>query len=86
MSELQSPNVWQYKPWWCQPWSIILTGGGIIVGSWLLLHQVWVTCLVSVPIALWWIYFLIVWPNLVSRSGVLLNLSAQDQFEDQQKE
>lgn len=19
-------SIWQLKPWWCQPWSILLTG------------------------------------------------------------
>jgi hypothetical protein len=23
---MNQPNLWQSKPWWCQPWTIILTG------------------------------------------------------------
>ncbi|MFN9181088.1 MAG: DUF6737 family protein, partial [Dolichospermum sp.] len=25
MSEQQTISPWKYKPWWCQPWSIIMT-------------------------------------------------------------
>jgi hypothetical protein len=60
-------SVWQYKPWWCQPWSIVLTGVAIIGGSWLLLHRVWVTALVTVPILTWMGYFLLVYPRLVNQ-------------------
>ncbi len=58
-------SVWDYKPWWCQPWSILLTGCVIISGSWLLLHRFWITGLVAVPILLWMYYFLLVYPRLV---------------------
>ncbi len=63
-----SINVWDYKPWWCQPWSILLTGLGIIVGSWLILHRVWITAIASVPILVWMGYFLILFPRLVAAS------------------
>ncbi|MFM7787820.1 MAG: DUF6737 family protein, partial [Microcystis panniformis] len=26
MSNSKSDNVWNHKPRWCQPWSILLTG------------------------------------------------------------
>jgi hypothetical protein len=57
-------NVWDYKPWWCQPWSIILTGISIIVTSWLLTKIVWIAIGISIPIILWWVYFLIFYPQL----------------------
>ncbi|MEC4892124.1 MAG: DUF6737 family protein [Oscillatoria sp. PMC 1051.18] len=71
MSGQKTINPWDYKPWWCQPWSIILTGVLLISGSWLLTTTAWVTLLVSVPIVAWWTYFLIFWPKLVQSSLVL---------------
>ena len=56
-------SIWQTKPWWCQPWSILLTGIAIPLGTWLLLHQWWVTLPIVVGIALWWLLFLVVVPT-----------------------
>ena len=57
-------SVWNYKPWWCQPWSIILTGITIVTGSWLLIHSLWLSILCSLAIATWWFYFLILYPRM----------------------
>jgi len=62
-SNTQSTNIWEHKPGWCQPWSIILTGLVIITLCWLLLHLVWLTIAISLPIIAWWIYFLILYPQ-----------------------
>ena len=62
-SNSKSINVWDYKPAWCQPWSIILTGVTIIAGSWLVLHNVWITTAVSLLIIAWWVYFLLLYPK-----------------------
>ena len=62
-SNTKSTNVWDYKPGWCQPWSIILTGVSAIAGSWLLLHNFWISLAVSLPIIAWWVYFLILYPK-----------------------
>ncbi|MCC0176055.1 hypothetical protein I4641_03560 [Waterburya agarophytonicola K14] len=59
----ESTNIWDYKPSWCQPWSIILTGASITFASWLVLHTTWITIGVAGAIALWWIYFLIIYPK-----------------------
>ena len=59
----ESTNVWDYKPTWCQPWSIILTGISLIFASWLILHNVWLTLAVSLAMFVWWIYFLVVYPK-----------------------
>ena len=56
-------NIWNYKPWWCQPWSIILTGIAIIGSIWLLFNTIWSTVLIAIPITLWWIYFLVLYPQ-----------------------
>jgi hypothetical protein len=74
-------NVWQYKPWWCQPWSIVLTGVAIIGGSWLLLHRVWVTALVTVPILTWMGYFLLAYPRLVNQMLTDAAIQAQESTE-----
>lgn len=58
-------NVWRYKPWWCQPWTIVLTGLIIIFSSWLLWHILWLSFLVAMPIMVWWIYFLLLYPRMV---------------------
>ncbi len=71
---MQTPpsiNPWHYKPWWCQPWSIALTGFGIIGGSWLVFHRYWLTGLVALPLGAWMTFFLLVWPRLMVESGLL---------------
>jgi hypothetical protein len=60
-------SVWNDKPWWCQPWSIALTGVTLISGSWLLLKTLWVTVLVAVPVLVWMGFFLLVYPRLVGQ-------------------
>jgi hypothetical protein len=67
LSEPKSFNIWNYKPWWCQPWSILLTGISIVGGSWLLAKNLWITLGLSVPVLLWWSYFLILYPRLVEK-------------------
>ena len=59
-------NPWQYKPWWCQPWSILLTGNGAIALSWIVFHRLWLTLLVALPLIAWMSFFLILWPRLMA--------------------
>jgi hypothetical protein len=61
----QPINPWNYKPWWCQPWSILLTGISIISGSWIIFKTIWLTVLVTLPISAWMGFFLLIWPQLV---------------------
>ena len=58
-----STNVWDTKPVWCQPWSILLTGGSIIAGANALSHGtlLW-TALAAGPILVWWFVFLVALP------------------------
>ncbi|OUC16465.1 MAG: hypothetical protein B0A82_01500 [Alkalinema sp. CACIAM 70d] len=74
-SPVPESTVWQYKPWWCQPWSIVLTGVTIIAGSWWLLRMVWVTVLVGFPIGLWMVYFVLIYPKLMADSGLLQEIA-----------
>lgn len=57
-----SHSIWAVKPWWCQPWSIILTGLCIPTVSWLLLHRLWLTIPIAGIILLWWVLFLVLVP------------------------
>lgn len=66
--ELEKSNPWKYKPWWCQPWSILLTGTAIITSSWLLFRIIWLTVIVSIPILIWMGFFLLIWPKLMAES------------------
>lgn len=59
-------NIWHYKPWWCQPWSIILTGVVLIGGSWVLLHRIWVTALIAIPILIWMGFFILLYPRAIA--------------------
>jgi hypothetical protein len=60
-------NVWNYKPWWCQPWSIILTGITLIGMSWLVWHTLWLSIVVAAPIIVWWVYFLLLYPRITQK-------------------
>jgi hypothetical protein len=71
MSEQKPISPWNYKPWWCQPWSIVLTGVTLISGSWLIFKIIWLTILVAIPLLIWMGFFLLIWPKLMIRSGVL---------------
>ena len=59
----KSTNIWDYKPAWCQPWSIVLTGIVVTMASWMVLHTLWISLGVAVAIAVWWTYFLIIYPK-----------------------
>lgn len=61
-------NLWDHKPWWCQPWSIILTGITIISGSWWLLNNIFLTIILSILIFIWWFYFLYLYPRLIAHT------------------
>lgn len=56
-------SMWTLKPWWCQPWSIILTGILIPLASWVLLHRLWISLPVAFVILVWWMLFLVVVPT-----------------------
>ncbi|BAY98260.1 hypothetical protein NIES37_22080 [Tolypothrix tenuis PCC 7101] len=71
MQDKKPISPWNYKPWWCQPWSIVLTGITLISGSWLIFKTIWLTVIISIPILLWMGFFLLIWPQLIIRSGIL---------------
>jgi len=63
MSMSFSDKFWATKSWWCQPWSIVLTGVTILAFSWLCFHKVLITSLLSLPVLFWWFLFLVVAPT-----------------------
>ncbi|MGJ3246693.1 MAG: DUF6737 family protein [Elainellaceae cyanobacterium] len=65
--QLPSTRIWDYKPWWCQPWSIVLTGVTLISGSWILFRTVWITAIIAMPILAWMGFFLLIYPRLVAQ-------------------
>ena len=58
-----TPSIWQQKPWWCQPWSIILTGIVLPTGVWFVTHLWWLTLPVVAGILVWWWLFLYLVPK-----------------------
>ena len=55
-------SLWALKPWWCQPWSIVLTGLAVVLASWWLLRLWWVSLPVGLAVLVWWWLFLVVVP------------------------
>jgi hypothetical protein len=55
-------SFWAHKPWWCQPWTILLTGATGIGLSWWLLHRWWITLPLTALVLLWWGLFLVLVP------------------------
>ena len=58
----RNPSIWTIKPWWCQPWSIVLTGVVITLASWIVFPHWWATALVAVGVLGWWTLFLVLVP------------------------
>ena len=51
-------SIWASKPWWCQPWTIVLSGLVAVACSWVLLHRWWISVPVSLAVLAWWGLFL----------------------------
>lgn len=64
---METESLWSHKPWWCQPWSILLTGTLLIAGSWILFHTIWLTVVVALPVLAWMGFFIVVAPRLWTR-------------------
>ncbi|WP_320676709.1 DUF6737 family protein [Prochlorococcus sp. MIT 1300] len=60
---MEKNSIWSQKPWWCQPWSILLTGILVITFSWLFFNSLIITTFVLAGVVLWWWLFLIFAPN-----------------------
>lgn len=62
LEDPMSESMWAAKPWWCQPWSILLTGVSIPAASWVLLHRLWITVPIAGVMLVWWLLFLVLVP------------------------
>lgn len=60
---LEYESVWDTKPAWCQPWTIVLTGCIAVLISWFTVHSVIATALVTAAIGAWWYIFLYSYPQ-----------------------
>ncbi|BBN05845.1 hypothetical protein MPTK1_3g16400 [Marchantia polymorpha subsp. ruderalis] len=59
---LEYDSVWDTKPAWCQPWTIVTTGLGVVGGSWLTFQNIFVTGGACFLISVWWFSFLYAYP------------------------
>lgn len=63
-TQYESTNMWEYKPQWCQPWSILLTGSVVIAAVNRLSHSSYIfTSIVALPVLVWWYLFLVLVPQ-----------------------
>ena len=69
MPTAETQTLWTTKPWWCQPWSIVLTGISIPIVSWFLLHNIWLTSAAVIGVLLWWLLFLVLAPAVYQQSA-----------------
>ena len=53
---------WETKPYWCQPWSILLTGIIILLSSWTIINNLYLSIIFSIITITWWTIFLIIAP------------------------
>ncbi|XP_008809865.2 uncharacterized protein LOC103721442 [Phoenix dactylifera] len=63
---LEYDSVWDTKPSWCQPWTILLTGVMVVACSWIFLHSLIITAGVLSLICTWWYIFLYSYPKAYS--------------------
>ena len=62
MTQGRDLSIWSHKPWWCQPWSILLTGVAVVTISWLLFGRWWLSVVAAIAVLLWWGLFLVLVP------------------------
>lgn len=55
-------SIWALKPWWCQPWSIVLTGIAVVAASLFWPGRLWFSLLLAAGVVAWWLLFLVLVP------------------------
>ena len=72
-------SIWALKPWWCQPWSIVLTGIAVVAASLFWPGRLWFSLLLAAGVVGWWLLFLVLVPAAWKReqADALLPESAQ---------
>lgn len=64
-----SSSVWKTKPFWCQPWTIVLFGVFCVSLPTLAFDWKFVSVAVAVPISAWWYVFLVLYPKSYASSS-----------------
>tara|TARA_Y100001968_G_scaffold12743_1_gene10546 strand:+ start:116 stop:334 length:219 start_codon:yes stop_codon:yes gene_type:complete len=62
MESNSKKKFWDLKPYWCQPWSIITFGFLVLILSWKLFENLFVSSILGFFIVIWWLVFLILVP------------------------
>ena len=60
-------GFWSEKPYWCQPWSIVLFGSTVIFIILYLTENIFFRSLFILPVLIWWLLFLIIAPNIYNK-------------------
>ena len=55
-------SIWALKPWWCQPWSIVLSGIAVVAASLFWPGRLWFSLLLAAGVVGWWLLFLVLVP------------------------
>lgn len=81
------PNIWSYKPPWCQPVTIVGTGAAFVAGVWAVSggSAGW-TAASAVPIVIWWYLFLGIMPAEFREYAESMNRQRQVQRLNRQRE
>ncbi|WP_420063646.1 DUF6737 family protein [Prochlorococcus marinus] len=61
-------SFWSGKPFWCRPWSILLTGLVIIISTYFFIEILFVDILITSLIIIWWVLFLYYVPKIYTNS------------------
>ena len=68
-SASSASSVWTTKPFWCQPWTIVLFGIFCVSLPTLAFDWKFVSVAVAVPISAWWYVFLVLYPKSYASSS-----------------
>jgi hypothetical protein len=80
------PNVWAYKPIWCQPWTIVGTGAAFVAVVWAISGgSVGWTAASAVPVVAWWYLFLGIYPAQFREYAESANAEQKQLWQRQQQ-
>ena len=68
-SASSASSVWKTKPFWCQPWTIVLFGVFCVSLPTLAFDWKFVSVAVAVPISAWWYVFLVLYTKSYASSS-----------------
>ena len=68
-SASSASSAWKTKPFWCQPWTIVLFGVFCVSLPTLAFDWKFVSVAVAVPISAWWYVFLVLYPKSYASSS-----------------